>query len=45
MIFSNLQTPPNSEKTAHFWETFGGTKNEKWLTVTCKPLFCGERGI
>ena len=29
----------------HFWDIFGDTINKKWLTVTCKPLLCGERGF
>ena len=35
----------DSQYLIHFWDIFWDTINEKWLTDTCKPLLCGERGI
>ena len=32
----------DSQYLKHFWDIFGDTINEKRLTVSCKPLLCGE---
>ena len=42
---SNLQTSPNSEKTARFWGTFGELKLKKALQVSVTPFSAEREGV